>query len=179
MAKSAVSLIALIIFLVLVFGAGILIYRFIVSGNAETGVVVIDRNSKFVLDSYYFGNDAVFKIQNNSDKNQTVKKSSDQSTLVEIEANATSRELSLADNSETELFLAGNTSEKTKIKVGNPSASTETNKESPEGTSEPGETAGTTTATDLPNTGPDNNLIFIGLAAVGFLLYRFSRRLLN
>ena len=120
MPRSLLSLAGLIIFLIIVIGAGVLIYRFIVSDNAQVKIVLINSEGKFGTGEYTLANDEVFRVQNNSDKNQTVKKSSDKTTLVEVDANSSSRELSLSDNTESELFLAGDESQKTKVKVGSP-----------------------------------------------------------
>lgn len=74
MGRPAFSILGLIIFLIIVVGAGILIYRFVVSDNTEAATVVINEDGKFALDSYKFKNDEVFKIQNKSNENQTIKK---------------------------------------------------------------------------------------------------------
>ncbi len=184
MLKSAGGIIGLLIFVFILFGAGILIYRFIVTGNASTAVIVINKDNQFVLDSYSIDNDEVFKIQNNSDKNQTVKKISDKTTLVEVAANSTSRELSLSDNSSVGLYLASNEKETVTVKVGSPKTSdtdsTDESKTDSTTTNNSGSTAGTTTTTEnLPNTGPENNLVFVLLALAGFGLYGLSKRILN
>ena len=178
MPRSLLSLAGLIIFLIIVIGVGVLIYRFIVSDNAQVKIVLINSEGKFGTGEYTLANDEVFRVQNNSDKNQTVKKSSDKTTLVEVDANSSSRELSLSDNTESELFLAGDESQKTKVKVGSPPKEEES--EAVPEAREPGTTAGTSTENqNLPNTGPENNLIFVGFALVGALLYRFSLKILN
>lgn len=178
MARSAASVVGLIIFLIIVVGAGILIYRFIVNDDTSAKIILVSSQGKFGANSYTLKNDEVFRIQNDTDKNQTIKKSSDKTTLVEVDAKSSSRELSLSDNSESELYLAGDEAQKVNVKVGTlPERKTET---TPESRNETGSTAGTSTQNQsLPNTGPENNLIYVGLALVGLLLYRFSRRLLN
>lgn len=175
MNRSLLSVIGLIVFLVIVVGAGILIYRFVVKDNSKASVILVNDSGKFAESKYKLDNDDVFRIQNNSDKNQTVKKSSDKTTLVEVNANSSSRELSLADNQITELYLAGDESQKTKITVGSPKEEKPTETEEKK---ESGTTAGTTTTTEnLPNTGPENNLIFLAVAGVGFVLYQVSKKI--
>lgn len=177
MNRSLVSIIGLIIFLIVIVGAGILIYRFVVRDNSNASVIVISDSGKFSKSEYKLGNDDVFRIQNNSDKNQTIKKSSDKTTLVEVNANSSSRELSLPDNQVSELYLAGDESQKTKIQVGE--VKEETDKEEPtketsnQGSNEPV----TPPARNLPDTGPENNLIFLALAGAGFVLYKLSKKI--
>ena len=179
MGKSVISIVGLIIFLVVVVGAGVLIYRFIVNDNKSVAVVTINKDGKFAQSSYSVDNKEVFRIQNNTDKNQTIKKSSDKTTLVEVDAKSSSRELTLSDNTDNEIYLAGDESQKTKIKVGTPPKKDETTTDQ-ETRDESGSTQGTTTTNaDLPNTGPENNLVFVGLALTGLVLYRISRGLLN
>ncbi len=179
MAKTAISIVGLLLFLVVVVGAGVLIYRFLANGNNSVAVVTINKDGKFALNNYSVDNKEVFRIQNNTDKNQTIKKSSDKTTLVEVDAKSSSRELTLSENTEAELYLAGDESQKTKIKVGSPPKKDETTT-TQEARDESGSTQGTTTTNpSLPSTGPENNLVFVGLALVGLVLYRLSRRLLN
>ena len=179
MARSALSIVGILVFLVVVVGAGILIYRFVVKGNSGVAVVTINKDGKFALSGYSVDNKKVFRIQNNTDKNQTVKKSSDKTTLIEVDAKSSSRELTLSDNTETEIYLAGDESQKTKIKVGTPPKKDETTT-TQETQDQSGTTQGTTTTNpDLPSTGPVNNLVFVLLALAGLVLYRFSRRILN
>ena len=179
MARSALSIVGILIFLVVIVGAGILIYRFVVKGNSGVAVVTINKDGKFALSDYSVDNKKVFRIQNNTDKNQTVKKSGDKTTLIEVDAKSSSRELTFSDNTETEIYLAGDESQKTKIKVGSPPKKDETTT-TQEREDQSGTTQGTTTTNpDLPSTGPVNNLVFVLLALVGLVLYRLSRRILN
>ncbi len=139
---------------------------------------MINEEGRFALEEYKLENDEVFQIQNNSDENQTVKKENDDSTVAEVNANSTSRELTLDDNSRTELYLAGDEEQKTTIAVGSPSD--EPNPDAPEAADQPeanGEVADTNT--ELPDTGPANNLVYVVIATIGFGLYKVSKKLLN
>lgn len=177
MVRSAAGIFGLLIFLVIVIGAGILIYRFVVSENTDRAVIVINNEGEFINDEQTLENDEVFYVQNHSNENQTVKKSSDDSTLVEVSANSPSRELTLPANTSVELYLAGDQNQKISVKVGEPPASESAPEEA--NTESDGSTQGTSTTSQsqpLPNTGPENNLIFVGLILLGGLLYKVSKK---
>lgn len=74
MGRPAFSILGLIIFLIIVVGAGILIYRFVVSDNTEAATVVINEDGKFALDSYKFKNDEVLKFKTSPTKTRQSKK---------------------------------------------------------------------------------------------------------
>ncbi len=128
MGRQIVSLIVFFIIIVILVGAGVFLYRFLVSFNSST-VDVLTINSKGQYTSYNIrvDNNKPFRVKNESSSKQVLKKKSDNSTFVEVDGNATSRELTLPDDSKTQLYLASNTNQVATILYGNAKSDTATN----------------------------------------------------
>lgn len=166
----ASRIIALVLILIILIGGGILIFRFFrgpVATSSKT--ITINKDGKFDQSEIKLKNNEVFKIRNDDNVKQSVKKSSDKSTLVELETGKTSRELKLSNDTKNELYLASSTGEKTSVVVGTP-ASTQT---APAATEKPTGAVASTTQ-NLPNTGPGDNFIFFLVIVLGFGLLKAS-----
>lgn len=170
-------IVSLIIVLVIIIGGAILIYRFL---NRPSGpdvkILTINSSGKFEPRELRVSNSEVLQIRNRDDKNHTVKRA-DGSTLTEIDQGENSRELTLTDNSRTELSLAADANERSTVIVGTPATNTP---EDP--VVENKDSQGGVNATDdkddpLPNTGPGEILFFLLIAVVGFGLLKLSNRL--
>lgn len=169
---------SLVLILVIVIGGGILVYRFLNRPSSpKVKVLTITSAGKFSPGELKLTNDEVLRIKNQDKKNHTVKKVSDNATVAEIDQGAQSRELTLTDNTKTEVYLAGAEATKATITVGTPptppSARDETKTE-----------AKAVQATNnnnkpLPNTGQGEDLIYLGLIVAGFALFKLSNRLLK
>ena len=157
-----------ILILIILIGGGVLIYRFF-KGPSATNVktLTITKDNKFSPTTLKLANNEVLQIKNESNTNHTVKKSSDKSTLADIDAGTTTRSLNLDSNSTVGLYLADNTNTKMTITVGTPKTVANQPSTQPSSTTP----VQATNTTPLPNTGPGDNVIFLAMAGLGAVLY--------
>lgn len=158
---------------ILIVASVFLIYRFFLNVTpANSKYVKITKDGKFSPTTYKIGNSDTFRIKNEKNVNQTVKKSGTNDTVAEIDANSFSKTISLKQDSSTVLYLASDNSKKVTIEVGKVASNSTTTTQktatssaqsSPKGISEP-----------LPNTGPGELIIYPILAILGFFLFKFS-----
>lgn len=189
----AARIASLILILVIVIGGGVLIYRFLKSPEStNVKTLTIDKDANFKTKEFNVKNDEVFKIKNEDDKNHTVKRKDTGETVVEVDPNSTSRELSLEDNKKVTLYLAGNENKQTALVTGNPATETaektkteENSKKTtppavtPPATTPPSSTLGTTTnKTPLPATGPEEAYIYLTLLVVGLRFAKITSKFL-
>lgn len=163
------------IVVILVVASIFLIYRFFVSTTpANSKYVTLTKDGKFSPTTYKIANNDVFRIKNEKNVNQTVKKSGTNETVAEIDANSFSKTIALKQDSSTVLYLASDNSQKVTIEVGKVTSSSTTTTQktatssaqnTPKGISEP-----------LPNTGPGELIIYPILAIMGFFLFKFSNK---
>ncbi len=178
--KSFYRGVALLLIIGIVFGGIFLIYSYFSSKNdSKAKILTITKDGKFSTSELKIANTDKFKIKNSDDKNQTVKISTNDKTLVELDSGDTSKELSLKDNSTNTFYLASNTSQKSKIVVGSPTQNSLTTKTTtaPEATTKPAAgavNAATTNNEPLPNTGPGNSFLLPLAALLGFFLIKVS-----
>ena len=189
----AARIASLILILMIVIGGGVLVYRFLKSPeSSNVKTLTIDKDANFKTREFNVKNDEVFKIKNEDDKNHTVKRKDTGETVVEVDPNSTSRELSLEDNKKVTLYLAGDENKQTSLVTGNPSTETaeqtkteETTKKTtppavtPPATTPPSNTLGTTTnKTPLPSTGPEESYIYLILLVVGLRFAKITSKFL-
>lgn len=166
-------LVSLILVLVILVGGGYLIYKFFKGPTpSTTKTLTINKDGKFASNNFKLNNNEVFVIKNNSGSSQTIKKVSDNATVVEVASGETSRELTLNQNSKVSLYLASHKEITTTVVVGNPSTTTQTQvTQTPPKTTTPVNAQKTQ---PLPNTGPGDNYLYLAIVIVGFLLVKLS-----
>ncbi len=189
----AARIASLILILMIVIGGGVLVYRFLKSPeSSNVKTLTIDKDANFKTREFNVKNDEVFKIKNEDDKNHTVKRKDTGETVVEVDPNSTSRELSLEDNKKVTLYLASDENKQVALVTGNPSTETaeqtkteETTKKTtppavtPPATTPPSNTLGTTTnKTPLPSTGPEESYIYLILLVVGLRFAKITSKFL-
>ncbi len=186
-----------IIIIAVLIGLGFLVFRFF-SGPKATNfkTVIINRDGKFTQSQISMANNEVLKIRNDDDKKHTVKKSSSDTALVEVKSRSTSRELDLPDNTRTSLYIDNNKTQLVTLVVGNapeteaneepappavvPPTNTNnknTNTQNTQNTS--GQTAGSSTTNNLPNTGAEDLYLVPVLALGGWVLSKLSNKILD
>ncbi len=193
----AARIASLILILIIVIGGGVLVYRFLKSPESTSvKTLTIDKDAKFKTKEFNVKNDEVFKVKNEDDKNHTVKRKDTGETVVEVDPNSTSRELSLEDNKKVTLYLAGDENKQVALVTGTPTTETATKTttedktktttppaSNPPATTPPASTqkdtlGSTTNTTPLPSTGPEEAYIYLILLVVGLRFAKITSKLL-
>jgi len=179
---------SLILVLIIIIGIGVLAYRFIQSSTSNNNIktLTINKQGKFTTDELKVSNSEVFRVKNEDNKNHTIKRKDTGATVVEVDPNSTSKNLSLEDNKQVTLFLVSNEAEQVSLITGTPpekTAEKESLKNQNQATNQTqiqkGDSLSTNTSNQpLPQTGPKEAYIFLTLLVFGLRLAKISSKLL-
>ncbi len=186
----AARIASLFLIFIIIVGSGVLVYRFFNKpATSKAKILTIDKNGNFTTSEFKLSNSDTFKIKNEANKNYTVKRGDNNTTLVEVDPNSTSKELTLGNDKTTSLYLAGAENKKVVVTTGTPATetaqkTTTTTTTAPPLVQPPSQkstsqnTLGTTTKKPLPSTGPEDTYLYLILLVVGLRLGKITSRFL-
>lgn len=160
------NVVTIVIIAILIIGVFVLFQIFRGASEEEIKVqtLVITSEEKFEPKELTLSNDESIEIRNDSDEKQTVKKGDE--TIAELDPGQTSEEINLGEDSENTLVIADN--ERAKVVIGTP---TEIVVEQPVDEEGKGDNGGE----PLPDTGPDNLVVFPLIIVLGLLIRIFHK----
>ncbi len=168
-----------ILLILIIVGAAALAFVFF-RANEKIKLITITSEGKLEPGEIKITNEEVIKIKNQDDAKHTVRNVGNNTNLVtDLEQNKTSAEIVFDDNSRNEIALADNKEAKTTILVGDAPAAAEIKKQ-PTSVTPPSSNPPVvdTNGEPLPDTGAENNFIYLGILFSGLLVFLVSGKLL-